>query len=91
MCEIMGERRQKADKLKLQLEALGYQVKVILKKGFPVNELLKTEREENVSLVVIGSHGRKNLSEVFLGDVSEKVVRKCVSPELVIKRSSTPY
>jgi nucleotide-binding universal stress UspA family protein len=58
---------------------------------FPVNELLKTEREENVSLVVIGSHGRKNLSEVFLGDVSEKVVRQCISPVLLIKRSSTPH
>jgi len=90
LSRIMGERMQKADKLKLKLEALGYQIRVIVKKGFPVKELLKTEREENVSLVVIGSHGRKNLSGVFLGDVSEKVVRKCVSPVLVIKRNSIP-
>ncbi|MBI9085021.1 MAG: universal stress protein [Desulfobacterales bacterium] len=53
---------------------------------YPLKEILKVEADEQVSLVILGSHGRTNLEEVFLGSVSEKVVRRCKSPILVIKR-----
>jgi nucleotide-binding universal stress UspA family protein len=50
-------------------------------------EILKAEeKEENVSVIVIGSHGKSNLEEIFLGSVSEKVSRKCKSPVLIVKR-----
>jgi len=42
--------------------------------------------KEDISLIVIGSHGRSNLEEMLLGSVSEKVIRKCKKPVLVIKR-----
>ena len=54
--------------------------------GIPLREILRTEEEESVSVIVIGSHGRTNLEEIFLGSVSEKVIRKCKKPVLVIKR-----
>ncbi|MDA3787063.1 MAG: universal stress protein [Desulfobacula sp.] len=84
--KIMQERIQKTNKLKSELEECGLQVKVLIKKGFPISELLAIEKEEKVSAIVIGSHGRKNLPKIFLGDVSEKVIRRCKSPVLVIKR-----
>jgi nucleotide-binding universal stress UspA family protein len=54
--------------------------------GFPWSEILNLEEKEAPSIIVIGSHGRSNIGEVFLGSVSERVIRKCKRPVMVIKR-----
>ena len=69
-----------------KLKKFGYNVKKMISIGFPLREILTCEKEEEISLIVIGSHGKSNLEEMFLGSVSEKVIRKCKSPVLVIKR-----
>ena len=51
-----------------------------------MNEILKVEQEEGVSLIAIGSHGKSNVKEMLLGSVSEKVIRKSGTPVLVVKR-----
>ena len=68
------------------LEALGFTVKTVVKTGFPWREILEIEEEEAPSILVIGSHGRSNLGEVFLGSVSDRVIRKSRGPVMVIKR-----
>jgi len=47
---------------------------------------LKVEEEENPSVIIIGSHGMSNIEEILIGSVSEKVIRWCKKPVLVIKR-----
>jgi nucleotide-binding universal stress UspA family protein len=64
----------------------GLEVKLRIESGIPVREILRVEKEEHVSALVIGSHGVSNLQELFLGSVSEKVIRRCLSPVFVIKR-----
>ena len=68
------------------LENIGFTVKPIIKTGFPWREILEVEEKENPSLIVIGSHGRSNLSDMFLGAVSDRVIRKSKGPVMVIKR-----
>ncbi|MFC1862606.1 universal stress protein [Thermodesulfobacteriota bacterium] len=70
-----------------ELKEEGLEVKTIIKDGIPLREILKVEMEEDVLMIVIGSHGMSNLEEVFLGSVSEKVIRKSKKPVLVIKRA----
>ena len=55
-------------------------------KGPQLREILRVEEEEDVSVIVIRSHGKSNLQEMFLGSVSEKVARKCKKPILIVKR-----
>lgn len=69
-----------------ELTESGLKVKLLVKTGMPVQEILKVEEEENVSAIVIGSHGWSNLQEIFLGSVSEKVIRRSKRPVLVVKR-----
>jgi nucleotide-binding universal stress UspA family protein len=45
----------------------------------------KVADELNVDLVVVGSHGRTGLSRLFLGSVSEHVVRHAPCPVLVVR------
>ena len=69
-----------------ELKQSGFDVKTILKKGIPFREILRAEDEENVSILVIGSHGKSAIAEMLLGSVSENVIRKSTKPVLVVRR-----
>jgi nucleotide-binding universal stress UspA family protein len=84
--KLEEERRKKMASLAAELEAAGFEVKTRIEKGYPVKEILKVEKEEKVSAIVMGSHGKGNLGEVLIGSVSEKVIRRSAKPVLVIKR-----
>ncbi len=84
--KIKTDRQQELKVIEDDLKRSGFKVKTILRIGNPVLEILRAEEKEDVSVVVIGSHGKSNLEEIFLGSVSEKVARKCKNPILIIKR-----
>jgi nucleotide-binding universal stress UspA family protein len=84
--EVEGEARKKIARIEEELKEMGFQVKTRIETGFPFNEILRVENEENVSVIVMGSHGISNIKEILLGSVSEKVIRKAKKPVLVIKR-----
>jgi nucleotide-binding universal stress UspA family protein len=69
-----------------ELKKSGFDVKTIIDKGVPFREILKAEQEENISVVVIGSHGVSCIEEMLLGSCSEKVIRKSSKPVLVVRR-----
>jgi nucleotide-binding universal stress UspA family protein len=83
---IIYDAEQEIKIIEDELKKSGFKVKSMIQTGIPLREILKVEEEENVSVIVIGSHGKSNLEEIFLGSVSEKVSRKCKSPVLIIKR-----
>ena len=82
----MQETEKKLKGIEKELVDAGLKVNLRIETGIPVREILRVEDEENVSVTVIGSHGRSNLEEIFLGSVSEKVIRKSKRPVFVIKR-----
>jgi len=84
--KIMDDSRQGLKVIEDEFKKSDFKVKTIIKRGVPVQEILKVEKEEGISVIVIGSHGKSNLEEMFLGSVSEKVARRCKSPVLIIKR-----
>ncbi|KPK23949.1 MAG: hypothetical protein AMK69_17000 [Nitrospira bacterium SG8_3] len=83
---LVEQATKSVAEVEAELKKFDYKVKKMVNIGFPLREILATEKEEDISLIVIGSHGKSNLEEMFLGSVSEKVIRKCKSPVLVIKR-----
>jgi nucleotide-binding universal stress UspA family protein len=83
---IMDDAKQELKIIEDELKKSGIKVKTMIQRGVPLLEILKAEKEEDISVIVIGSHGKTNLEEIFLGSVSEKVARKCKSPVLIIKR-----
>ena len=80
------ERRDKIAPIAAELEASGFEVKIRVEKGYPVREILKVEKEEAASVIVLGSHGRNNILRSRIGSVSEKVIRRAVSAVLLVKR-----
>jgi nucleotide-binding universal stress UspA family protein len=69
-----------------ELRAEGYRVKSRIETGIPFREILRVADEENVSVIVVGSHGKSNLADMFLGSVSEKIIRSSKKPVLVVTR-----
>lgn len=53
--------------------------------GHPVMEVLRYANENNVDLIVMGTHGRGPLGHVVLGSVAERVVRKAPCPVLTVR------
>jgi len=84
--ELMAEAQRELDAVADGLKRAGLGVKTRLEIGIPLREILRAEEEEDVSIIVLGSHGKSNLEEVLLGSVSEKVLRKCKKPVLIVKR-----
>ena len=83
---LAEEARKEMALLESELKGSGFDVKSRIEMGSPLREILKVEDEENVSAIVIGSHGKSNVKEIVMGSVSENVVRKSKKPVLVIKR-----
>ena len=84
--KLEAERRKKMVPLVTELEAAGFEVITRIEKGHPVTEILKVEKDEDVSAIVMGSHGRNDIVGALIGTVSEKVVRRSATPVLLVKR-----
>jgi universal stress protein A len=56
-----------------------------VKKGVPYEEILKDQRENNIDLIVIASHGTTGLLHHFLGSVAERVTKGAKCPVLLLR------
>ena len=52
--------------------------------GAPWEQILLVAKQRAVDLIVMGTHGRRGLSRMFLGSVAERVVRMSPVPVLAI-------
>lgn len=60
-----GEEKAKAE---------GVQVEKLLKEGHTVQEIVKTAKEDNFDLIVIGARGVSKIRELLLGSVTDGVI-----------------
>ena len=84
--ELIQRAQQDLEPIVDELNRCGFSARARIETADPFREILRIEEEEDVSLIVIGSHGKSNIEEMLLGSVSENVVRKARGPVLVVKR-----
>ncbi len=53
--------------------------------GTPFVEIVRYAREQEIDLIVLGTHGRTGLVHMLMGSVAEKVVRKAPCPVLTVR------
>jgi universal stress protein A len=56
-----------------------------VKKGTPYEQILKDQKEKNIDLIVIASHGTTGLMHHLIGSVAEKVARGAACSVLLVK------
>jgi len=59
--------------------------------GHPVMEILRYAKDQNVDLIVMGTHGRGPLGHVVMGSVAERVVRKAPCPVLTVRAEEKEF
>jgi len=73
------------DEQKLKLEHEGIHVTVEVPIGIPSYEINKIADKEDVSLIMIGSHGRCLMKEVILGSTGQEIIWDSRKPVLIMK------
>ncbi len=53
--------------------------------GYAAEEIVEKAEEENVDLIIMGTHGRKGLDRMLFGSVAESVVKNAKQPVLTIR------
>ena len=52
--------------------------------GTPVFEILKYAKDNQISMIVMGTYGRTGLTHMLMGSVAENIVRKAHCPVLTV-------
>ncbi len=60
-------------------------VPVVRKSDAPAEEIVNYARDEQVDLIIVGTHGRPGVAHLLMGSVAEKVVRKAPCPVLTVR------
>ena len=55
--------------------------------GYAAEEILAHAKEEEVDIIVMGTHGRKGIDRILFGSVAEKVVKNADMPVLTVRPS----
>jgi nucleotide-binding universal stress UspA family protein len=53
--------------------------------GIPYQEILRKADDENVSLIVMGTQGRKGIDHLLFGSTAERVVRNARCPVMTVR------
>ena len=58
---------------------------VACRSGDPGKEIVRYAKEVNANMIIMSSHGRTGLARLFLGSVSERVLRLANCPVLILR------
>ncbi|MES3517532.1 MAG: universal stress protein [Natronomonas sp.] len=78
--ELLAEYKQRLGEKELD-------VSVSITEGTPDREIVDFAVENDISQIIIGSHGRRGINRVLLGSVAEKVVRRAPMPVTVVRQN----
>jgi nucleotide-binding universal stress UspA family protein len=58
-------------------------VRTMVKSGIPAEEIVQTAKDEDASMIIIGSRGKR--SRLFMGSVSREVANTAECPVMIVK------
>jgi len=73
------------DQAVAKVEAEGLPVRRFLEVGIPHEEIAGVAKREVADLIAMTTHGRRGLTHLLLGSVTEKVLRTAPCPVLVVR------
>ena len=66
-------------------------VEQLVVRGVPFVEIIRTAKDKNADLIVIGTHGRTGIDHMLFGSTAEKVVRKSGCPVLTVRMAGREF
>ena len=65
-------------------QCLARVIRIRVRPGYPVEEILKAADEEDCSVMVLGTHGKGILMQTFLGSVARSVLDRAKKPVFIV-------
>ena len=81
--KIMERLKAKVEEVKKTFKA--GKVTPMVRFGFPWEEIVKVAEEEDVSLIILPTHGKLGFSKELIGSTAMRVLKKTFRPVLLIK------
>ena len=57
---------------------------ILIRKGLPVDEIIGMAAEENVDLIIMGTHGYGLVKDALMGGTVRRLVRRSAIPVMVV-------
>ncbi len=83
--QVRDERSRVAAAFAGRGRGAGVPVRFLIWEGDPGEGILEAAAAEGADMIVVGTHGRSGLGRLFLGSVSEHVIRHADVPVLVVR------
>jgi nucleotide-binding universal stress UspA family protein len=85
--ELTSAGERQVDELKIPGSPASRTVRKKVVVGAPISRITAYATEEQIDLIVMGTHGRTGASHWLLGSVAERVVRSAPCPVMVCRRT----
>lgn len=83
--DMVRKAREYTASVKKQAEAAGVKAESYVGEAEAWEAVVKLAQDQNVNMIVVGSHGRTGLRRLLMGSVTEKVIGHAPCPVLVVK------
>ena len=80
----IAEELSELNELQKRIESKGVGCEHILKKGVSADNILNYAKEKNASYIVMGSHGRSGIYDVFVGSLTKDITKNSHIPVVVV-------
>jgi nucleotide-binding universal stress UspA family protein len=74
---------------KISSQGIDVEIEVLIDN--PRKKIIKEIEDQNIDLVVMGSHGFNGIEDIFIGGTSEKVIRTSSVPVLTVHEIGSPF
>jgi nucleotide-binding universal stress UspA family protein len=89
--ELERQARARLDAVFSAEELTRFRVRLELRLGSPFVEIVRYARDQQIDLIIMGTHGRGPIAHVLLGSVAERVVRKAPCPVLTVRHGQHAF
>lgn len=83
--ENLATAKECVEMVRKAAEKASVKVETVVRTGVPHDVIVKTAAQEDIGLIIIGSHGRTGISKLFMGSTTERVIGNVRNPVLVWK------
>ena len=83
--EVSAYARAEIAKLAAVVRERGVSTRELVAQGKPSAEIVRAARDEEVDMIVLGTHGKGMLDKALFGSTTERVVRRAPCPVLTCR------
>jgi nucleotide-binding universal stress UspA family protein len=83
--DLEKDARARLEKILTSGEREQWLAQLVVRIGSPFVEIVRYAKNENIDLIVMGTHGRGPIAHMLMGSVAERVVRKAPCPVLTVR------